>query len=110
MSDERDIALLADALRKKLTQGVEQGRGFECAHCRLPKPASDAYAVAVYIPKEPILTEAGEKLRLVGYIVCKPCGKKSKIDKSFAERVEQNLITAGVFLDPTYKPPEDTLG
>lgn len=99
-----DLAKGINIIRLRLMKRVESGEGFDCAHCMLPKPASDAMFIGVFVPPDGTMTEAGSKLRVVGYILCKSCVKTQKVDVKVSERVEINLITAGVFLDPTYRP------
>jgi hypothetical protein len=95
-----DEALAAAVAR--LAAGVREEGVFNCAGCCTVKKAEFLYSVGVYIPDVTVMTDAGEKKRIVIYAVCALCGKKAP-DKLEALCI-QNI--SGALEDREYHPPQ----
>lgn len=100
MDQEAGIAAAMDRFRAKV---VREDR-FECAGCAKIMEAQLLSSIGLYVPNETVLTEAGEKKRLIVYPVCKICIQLPP--KELACAAERNINLAGMMLDPKYHPPE----
>jgi hypothetical protein len=95
-----DEALAAAVQR--LAGNVREEGVFNCAGCCTVKKAEFLYSVGVYIPDGNVMTEAGEKKRVIIYAVCALCGKKAP--EKLEALCSQNC--SGALEDREYHPPQ----
>lgn len=89
----------------RMDKSIRAEGTFNCAVCAVVKNAQFLYSVGVYVPKTSVMTDAGEKMRVVIYAVCALCGKKSP--EKLTQQAERNIETAGTMLDRQYHPPKE---
>lgn len=88
----------------RMGKSIKEVGTFNCACCSTVKDAKFLYSIGVYVPQSSVMTEAGEKMRVVIYAVCALCGKKSP--EKLATQAERNIEIAGTMLDRGYHPPK----
>ena len=88
----------------RMEKSIREVGTFNGAVWSTMKKAQFLYSVGVYVPKTSVMTEAGEKMRVVIYAVCALCGKKDP--QKIAQQAERNIETAGTLLDRQYHPPK----
>jgi len=91
-----------NAAVRRLAGNVREEGEFNCAGCLVVKKAEFLYAIGVYIPDGTVITEAGEKKRIVIYAVCALCGKRdpAKLEAACSQNV------SSVLEDREYHPPQ----
>jgi hypothetical protein len=73
---------------------------FWCAHCTKIKGVGAFWGCGVYLPNHNTITARGEKYRCCVYPICTDCLSREHETPPFemVERIESNIICAGVFL------------
>lgn len=94
-----------EAAVERMAGNIRLDGSFYCASCANVKKAEFLYSIGVYIPKDHVMTEAGEKMRVIIYPVCGLCGKKAP--EKLVSASEKNIETSGMLLDPAYHPPPE---
>lgn len=90
---------------ERMAGNIRRDGIFSCASCGKEKQAQFLYSIGTYIPKDHVMTEAGEKMRVIIYPVCGLCGKKAP--EKLAQASERNIESSGMMLDPGYHPPPE---